>query len=176
MTRVVPRNRVAGLTLIEMLVSLVIFAFVGLASFTMLQTLIQVQTSTDGRLEDLAQIDRALAVFTRDVMQGSPQSVQLTPEGLWISLGSQQWHSYISRNDALFRTVAIDMNAAPGLEQLLITGVQEVTLEVLGSDATWRDTWPFAGDLAPRAVRLNLILSDGRSVARLVPLLDVITP
>jgi general secretion pathway protein J len=63
------RDSAAGLTLVEMLVARVLFAMVGIASFTTLDTIIRVRDRTEGRLEQLAQIDCALQLFSRDLTQ-----------------------------------------------------------------------------------------------------------
>ena len=71
------RDQEAGVTLIEMLVALSLFALVGIASFTTLDTILRVRERTDGRLEHLAQLDRALLVFGRDIVQADPGTVTL---------------------------------------------------------------------------------------------------
>ena len=57
----------AGFTLVEMLVALALFAAIGLAGFTVLDTVVRVRGGTEGRLERLGEIDRALALLTLDL-------------------------------------------------------------------------------------------------------------
>ena len=69
MTQQVHRDTEAGLTLIEVLVALALFSLIGLAGFTMLDNILRVQSGTQGRLERLGQIDRALVIFSRDLQE-----------------------------------------------------------------------------------------------------------
>jgi len=66
------RDQEAGVTLIEMLVALSLFALVGIASFTTLDTILRVRERTDGRLEHLAQLDRAFADLRTRYCAGGP--------------------------------------------------------------------------------------------------------
>lgn len=168
------RDGAAGITLIEMLVSLVIFGFVGIASFTMLDTLLTVRDRTDGRLEAVMQVDRALTLFDRDFAQGNPQALQLGEAGL--SLGSVQGrqHSYSLQDGTLQRTIT---SGTEVLTQSLLTGIESGTFEVLDPSDTWQSTWPLEGVAPfPRAVRMLLTLSQGRELSRIVVLTDSVRP
>ena len=68
----------AGLSLIEVLVSLAIFAVIGVAGLTVLDTVARTGENTEGRLERLADIDRAFLVIRRDLAQIAPIDVTLT--------------------------------------------------------------------------------------------------
>ena len=167
----------AGITLIEMLVSLVIFAFVGLASFTMLDTLIKVRSGTDGRLEAVAKIDRALAVFSHDFAQGDPARVRLEDGVLSVLFAPDQRHSYASKDQAFLRTITSEIKPELPLTQSLIPVVQDITFAVLDISNTWQFKWPpDDADTLPRAVRLVLNLDKNRTVTRLVALTDVLSP
>ncbi len=76
------RHGEAGVTLIEVLVSLAIFAVIGIAGLTVLDTVARTGERTDGRLERLAEIDRAFLVIRRDLAQISGLDTQLNEEGL----------------------------------------------------------------------------------------------
>jgi general secretion pathway protein J len=167
----------AGITLIEMLVSLVIFGFVGLASFTMLDTLLKVRSGTDGRLEAVAQIDRALTVFSRDFAQGDPAGVRLEDGVLSVLFAPNQRHSYAAKDRAFSRAIGPEIGTELPLSQSLIPLVQDITFAVLDTSNTWQSEWPSDDEtIAPRAVRLVLNLDESRSVTRLVALTDVVFP
>ncbi len=76
MTETPHRDAQAGLTLVEVLVALALFSLIGLAGFTMLDNILRVQSGTEGRLERLGQIDRALVVFSRDLQQSDSSSLK----------------------------------------------------------------------------------------------------
>ena len=69
------RDREAGVTLTEVLVALVLFALIGAAGFAVLDQVIRVQARTEGRLERLAEIQRAMHLVTLDFMQATGGSL-----------------------------------------------------------------------------------------------------
>ena len=171
------RDGQAGITLIEMLVSLVIFALVGLASFTMLDTLLNVQDRTEGRLETLANIDRALLVFSNDMMQSDPATLALDDDGLAVRVGAARQHDYRLIDGVLMRIVKQDNTDAPALEQALVPDVQGVTFAVLDPSDVWQPAWPTSdGFAASRAVRMTMELDTAVTITRIVPLPATLVP
>ena len=171
------RQTESGLTLIEMLVSLVIFSFVGIASFSMLNTLIQVQTRSEGRLETVARIDRALSVFSLDFAQADPSALQLQNSQLSTLTAPDQRHQYDLRETAFLRSIGPSFGDQVDLEQPLLLNVQGVEFSVLDPFNTWQTTWPVEGvPPAPRAVRVNIELDQNRTVSRIVQLSQVVLP
>ena len=61
-----------GVTLIEMLVALSVFSLIGLASFSVLDTIVRTDRQSSGRLEHLARLDVALRLFEADVLRARP--------------------------------------------------------------------------------------------------------
>ncbi len=55
-----------GFTLIEMLVALALLALISLAGFALIQTVLNAQQRTDGRLERLAGLERAVYLIDAD--------------------------------------------------------------------------------------------------------------
>ncbi len=165
------RPRDSGITLVEMLVALMIFAMVGLASFTTLDTILKVRARTDGRLEQIARIDRALQVFGRDMTQADPLSVTLAEGALRADLrGDNTLRRYLLRDSALIRQSG-DRQTSEPLNQTLIADVREVRFEVLDLDRIWHGGWP-ADTQVPhaRAVRMLLTLGTGQTLGRTVAL------
>ena len=136
------RDQEAGVTLIEMLVALSLFALVGIASFTTLDTILRVRERTDGRLEHLAQLDRALLVFGRDIVQADPRTVTLR-DGVLSTLGhdGQTRRQYLHDANTLSREIG-PRNADDLLRQTLILDVSALTFRVLDRDRNWHSTWP----------------------------------
>lgn len=168
------RDGAAGITLVEMLVALALFSLVGLAGFTMLDAVLQVRDRTDGRLERLAAIDRALTVFSRDFVQADPLSVTLSEERLDIEAESGG-RGYLLDGSTLVRETSNEGEDNPPLRQILLEGVAGLSFRVLSVDRQWFALWPSEG-AAPvaTAVELMLELDGSESVARLVDLPGIV--
>lgn len=157
-----PRPRDAGVTLVEMLVALVLFALVGLAAFTVLDTIIRSRDRTEGRLEAVASLDRALILFSRDMGQSAAGGRSLT-QGI-LSVAGQDGAvalrlDYQVLDGQLVRTITQD--GKPPLLQPLTGGVTAVRWRILDRDGAWQDVWPLSGP-APddaRAVEVQLTLA-----------------
>ena len=160
----------AGITLVEMLVALALFSLVGLAGFTMLDAVLNVQDRTDGRLERLAAIDRTLMVFSRDLSQADPMSVTLTPEVLEAVAGETRRGYRIDEGIVIRETENIE-DGEPALQQVLLENVAGLSFRILSTGQQWFEIWP-AEDVPPqvRAVEMILTLEGGDTVLRLAEL------
>lgn len=69
-----------GFTLIEMLLAVVIFAAVGLASVSVLNTVVQNDHASKAKVEQLQQLQRAMLVLERDFWQIVPRQVRVNGE------------------------------------------------------------------------------------------------
>jgi general secretion pathway protein J len=179
MTVVLPsRQGEAGLTLVEMLVALVLFALVGIASFAMLDAIIKTRDRTEGRLDGIVQLDRAVAIISRDLGQSLPD--RSLANGLLtfdlIDAGGIIRVTYRVQDGTLWRGLQTDPTTA-ALDQRVITGVAAADWRMLAADDTWADTWPppdgvTRNDGGPRAVELRLTLTgeSERFLRRLVEL------
>ena len=72
----------AGLSLVEVLVSLALFALIALAGFTFLNGVLRVREGTDGRIERLGRMQRTLYLLSLDLEQASPGPLVLRDGGL----------------------------------------------------------------------------------------------
>ena len=168
MTQQVHRDTEAGLTLVEVLVALALFSLIGLAGFTMLDNILRVQSGTQGRLERLGQIDRAMMVFSRDLQESDSGSVRQDENGVTMNRTGTGLLSYQAPSTVLLRSLS-----RRNFEQQMIDGVKAIRLRSLDSAGTWHDRWPIEQTqslgLAPtlKAVELQLDLREG-TVSRLV--------
>ncbi|WP_372834827.1 PulJ/GspJ family protein [Puniceibacterium confluentis] len=157
-----PRRRDSGLTLVEMLVALAIFAVIGVAGLSILTTVVRVNERTGGRLDQLARIDRALLVVGRDMMQMDPADVRLGPEGLsFLNMGQQEVSPVrLGLTDGVLIRDLSGANSET-VSQHLLTGVSELSWRLYSSSREWSESWPSTAgqDLAlPIAAELTLRL------------------
>lgn len=69
-----------GFTLIEMLLAVIIFAFVGVASVAMLDTVAKSDEASQQSIARMEKLQRALMFFERDIWQISPRQVRINGE------------------------------------------------------------------------------------------------
>lgn len=172
------RHRDSGLTLIEVLVSLAIFAVIGVAGLTVLTTVARTGERTDGRLERLAEIDRAFLVIRRDLAQIEPSDTRLA-DG---TLRFQRLHSdgswkvtYRLDDTTLIREISLD--TAPPVAQQVLSGVASIEWRLMDAGRQLTDTWPVEGAEQQRPKAAELMLDVWREerdmpqrVTRLFPL------
>lgn len=157
------RDGEAGLTLVEMLVALAIFALVGLASFATLDTIIRVRDRTEGRLERVADLDRALMILGRDLAQSRPGGIEADATGLRI-VGVAGTMTYAFGDGVLTRSVG---EGAP-LEQVVATNLADAGWRMLGAEG-WSAIWPPQDAVVVlRAVEVTLSPEPGQTARRLV--------
>lgn len=150
----------AGVTLIEVLVSLSIFAVIGLAGLGLVESVARTGERTEGRLERLAEIDRAFLVLRRDLAQAARGGMRLEADALRFRRMTGEGAigvGYVVEGDALNREVA--RSGAPDpVAQTLLTGVHGARWRLLDGADAWAEDWPPEGGAAraPRAAELTL--------------------
>lgn len=163
----------AGFSLIEVLVSLALFALIGIAGFAVLDGVLRVQARTEGRLDRLADLQRALHLMTSDLEQAAGPLKLDGADGLTVarfdarSLSGRVGVGYALRDGALVRTLADDFGGVRA-RQPLLGDVAGLSWSVYAPGAGWIDRWPpETGKAAPlpRAVRAKLTLAPGRGLA-----------
>lgn len=182
-----PRSATAGVTLVEMLVALVLFALIGGAGFGMLDQILRTQSRTEGRLERLARIQRGMYLLTTDFAQARPatliheagdqgpvlavaRSAAETGAG-WIAL------TYRLQDGVLLRDVA-DAAGRQVARQPLLDGVSGIEWQFYDADLGWVDQWPPIRQAAvlaqrpsnPAAVAAVISLDDAQQLRRVAPL------
>lgn len=158
------RNATAGVTLIEVLVALVLFALIGGAGFTVLDQVIRVQSRTEARLEQLAQMQRAMQILTQDFMQASRGSL-VRAEGVVSfrrSAGIDEMAvRYTVENRTLVRSVS-GSGTRGQTRQMLLPNVESAAWQFFDPASGWIPTWPPRAQgsvrINPPAVALDVIL------------------
>jgi general secretion pathway protein J len=144
---------------------------VGLAAFTTLDTILRVRAQTDGRLEHLARLDRALMIFGRDLIEADPQSITLEDGVLSATLQDGRTLRRYLRSEGTLQRQSGTPNADPDLTQTLVEEIETLTFRVLDGEGIWHDVWPDpASDDAAFAVDLKLEIAGAGTLRRLVPL------
>jgi general secretion pathway protein J len=171
-----PRQVDAGVTLIEVLVSLAIFAVIGLAGLAVLNTVARTGERTDGRLERLSEIDRAFLVLRRDLMFAAPASLTLEQGRLGLARAEGADLRPITYQQEEARLLRVIGGSGAPVDQPLLSEVGEVSWRILAGG--WQEDWPAAapGGADPKAVELRLELPLAQQgtmqvITRLFPLL-----
>ena len=155
-----PRD--AGFTLVELMISLALFALIAVAGLALVDSVLGVQGRTEVRLDRLADLQRTMLVVQGDLEQiargdlkGGGPSIDFTRAAPGIG-GPPVVVSYAIAEGALTRS------SGPAT-QVLLRGVNGARWRFF--DGGWVDRWPIAsGEAArawPRAVELELTLASG---------------
>ena len=116
-----------GFTLIEVIIALALFALIGVAGFSMLSGVLQTQERTDGRLQRLSDIQRAVFVISADLDQISGRidgdGSTLTFQKTDLSGRPVVVVRYALRDAQLFRTVSGPLGER---DQAILNGVRSL--------------------------------------------------
>lgn len=160
-----PGSREAGLTLVEVMVALALFALIGMAGLALLDSVGRVQRGTDLRLERLGALQRALHVATLDVETALAETVTPAPGGgVRLRRAGGLTLEYARRDGALVRRLS-----APGrapVDQILVGDVAALDVSYHAPGGAWHATWPPPGSppapgapATPDALALELTLT-----------------
>ena len=161
-----------GFTLIELIVSLALFGLIAVAGLALVENVLGVQAQTDGRLERLADLQRAMFVLTSDLEQVSDGAIAGTAGGIAFRRHAQALGGYGApvgyalADGALVRTLAPAAAGGTPRVQRLLDGVAAVRWRYRDGAAGWRDSWPPAEperrDAWPDGVDVTLTLVPAR--------------
>ena len=163
-------RRNAGFTLLELLVSLAIFALLATMAYTALNTVLKARKEVDQRAARLTELQTAFMVMERDIEEAVARPVRddlgdeqaalkgggvgvtilsLTRTGwrnpLGVARSDLQRVAYGFNNQQLLREGWSSLDRAPGSEpysEVLINGVSAVDVRFLGQDRQWLGYWP----------------------------------
>ncbi|QDA36471.1 hypothetical protein E4L95_04505 [Paracoccus liaowanqingii] len=187
MTRPTLRSATAGVTLVEVLVALVLFALIGGAGFGMLDQILRTQAGTEGRLERLAQIQRGMYLLSTDFRQARSGTLswQDGEAGPVLSVGRSAaetgagWITltYQVQEGVLLRDVA-SAGGDPVARQSLLSDVAGIAWQFYDPGVGWVDQWPPPRAVAvlsqrppnPVAVAAIITLADDRQLRRVATL------
>ena len=164
------RDPAAGVTLIEMVVALAIFALIGGAGYSMLDQVLRTDARTSGRLERLGDLQRTLFLVGQDFAQAEAHSV-VQDGGLTLGRDGAVIRYHLA--GAVLRRDLIDAAGARQAEQVLVADVLGVSWRYLDGRRGWVSDLPPSGAAQgraknPQAVELVLTLPGGQEVRQVV--------
>lgn len=192
------QRTIAGFTLLELLVALAIFAVVAALAWGGLGAVARTQRGLEGAGSALAQLQKAIGHFERDVRQAVPRPIrteagEIEPAllgsadrldlSLWRSAASA-WHatagvqraSWRCRDGQLLRSQwgAPDRTGAtPVAEAAELTQLTHCRFRYVAADGTRADRWPLPGTSPqplPAGVELSFGIAGQGEFRRLVEL------
>lgn len=185
-----------GFTLVELLVSLLIFGMLSAAGVALLSFSVRAQDLASERLERIGDYRRFNAIVTSDLAQAAPRlsrdrnglsrpafvggagqaepvSLSLVRRG-WENLGgsnrsSLQKVEYRLREDRLERVAYRYVDGAPEMDPVtLVDGVRSLRLRYRDQRGEWRDRWdPTRPADLPRAVEMIVDAGGGGATRQL---------
>jgi general secretion pathway protein J len=184
-----PRKKMAGFTLLEILVALFIFTIIAVIMTRALHTVLDSQAVTEKRAARLAELQMAMLLMSRDVEQmidrpiknaerkteaalnGTSTGMLFTHGGLANPLGQlqrstlQRTRYSLSENNLVRQTweVLDQVPSSKPSNRRLLSNVSELHFEYLDPEKHYNDRWPPANKpkagVFPAAVKVSLVLS-----------------
>ena len=167
------RQPQAGVTLIEVLVSLALFALIAGAGLSVLDQVLRAQSQTEARLERLALLQRMMHLVRRDLSEAAAGTVQGDDLAIMLDRSVETGSVTISyAADAGQLARAITQGDGTVSQQALLADVTDLRWQYLDDQGAWHDVWPLVNAAsAPglRAVAMTLALSPAdQSLRRVV--------
>ena len=163
------RPREAGFTLIEVVISLALFALISVAGLALVDSIVRVEERTAGRIERLGQLHRAMYVLSRDLEQSSAGSLEESADGVRFERKPRGLDetgraiSYSLRGGGLFRIVGVE---PAGTSQLVVSGVSSARWTFFFVGRGWENDIPadnLGQPLRPAAIAVDIMLDDSEA-------------
>jgi general secretion pathway protein J len=190
-----PTGRQSGVTLLELLVVVAVFAIMSATAYSSLRSSLKAEENFDRSMKELETVQMSLAILQRDIMQLSPRTVRdalgdseaaivlfngqelfFTRGGNFSSLKLDQTEltrvAWSLRDEQLIRSYWRRLDSTQGDQPLgapLLSNVSNLQIRVLDQNGIWHLNWPIADSGRIRALELKLELEDWGEIRRLFP-------
>jgi general secretion pathway protein J len=174
-------NEQGGFTLLELVIAIAIFALLGLASWTLFDSVVRVQQGTQSHERELRKLQRAVAVIERDLLHIAQQPV--VPDPTQLQLVRSNWRNPLDlpRSERQVLTYRLDNGVlwrdsrAEGAQsvqrQKLLDDVRDLRWRLYDSQVGWRADWPTGpNQKAPLAVEMQVSAGRFEAIRRVLPL------
>ncbi len=180
-----PRAR--GFTLLEVLVSMSIFAVIGLGANQMLRTVIQAHKGTQQQIQSLSAYTKAFSVMDRDFSQLIPRPIKdqygdmspalvLGSDPYVIEFSRTGWNNPLKLKRSNIQRVAYQLTDEKELkrifwlvldraedsepiQQTLLTGVEDFRINLLNAEGDSTDDWEDADNSASLPLGAEIIVT-----------------
>jgi len=160
----------AGFTLIELMVSLALFALISLAGVALVESLMSIRQRTDGRLARVAEIQRAAFIVDNDIGQITAGPVEGAGDVLSFNRpiaavgGLPVRVRYRLENGTVIRSLDVQ---GRHVVQRVVGGVRSLRWRYYASGSGWGDRWPATPediDRWPAGVAAEIVLGPGQGI------------
>lgn len=167
-----------GFTLLEVLITIALFALLGLASYQLLERVLHSERRIQQHEQQLRQLQRALDIFQRDLWQTLPAVLPDDPSRRQALIGRENqlrlmrggWSNPLQqrRSDLMWVEHHWEQgqwlreyrsaDGGPSYRQRLLDGVELTTLRYIDGQGRAVDAWPSTGGplSLPRALEIEL--------------------
>jgi len=185
--------RQSGITLLELLIVITVFAIMSAAAYSGLQNSLKTEENFSAAMKDLEAVQMSLTLFQRDIMQLSPRAIRdaygddeaaiilfdgrelsFTRGGNFSSLKLGQTDltrvAYSLRDGQFIRSYWRRLDSTQGDQPLtasLLSNVINLQIRVLDQNNIWHLDWPISAGANIRALELTLELEDWGEIRRL---------
>lgn len=166
------RDGQGGFTLLELMISLGLFALIAVAGLALVDSVIGVEDKTGARLDRVAELQRAMFVINSDLDQIAPGPMAGDAAGLAFARAAPGFGG--PNVGVAYRVVGGNlMRVVSGRPQQVLSGVAAARWRYF--DGGWFDRWPATDEQAqawPRAVAVEMQVTGagGGAVRRVVTL------
>lgn len=158
-----PEQGDAGFTLVEVLVSLALFALIATAGFATLGGILQVRARTESEVERLADLQRTMYLLTQDFGQIAPGPLRIGPGDIGfrrfgVGPVGETSVRYALTGGSLTRALG---EGATARSQPLLAGVTDARLSFYTPALGWSPNWPppsAPAEARPAAVAVEFTL------------------
>lgn len=167
----------AGFTLLELVIAIAIFALLGIGCWRLFDGIVRADRSSRAHEQALRNVQRAVALIERDVLQVQTSARQpglrLLPDQLTLRRGN--WRNPLGQPRSELQDISYQLESgvlwrySQGLDlpvlqkQKLLSDVREMSWRLYDPHTGWRSDWP-TGKAAPKSApkALEIQFSVGR--------------